>query len=186
MEAPQQKDSSAWTERVRSASESPGRMRGFGVGLLLEGTARVWERKIAQMTRGLYVVLLLKISATIALWCGPPLLLPIAQLEHIGFPVGQTGILFRLLGMAYGSLLVNYAFALGTVHKGGYPRSTVWTGIVSNCGAFLLLAFAAVEGTWASWGQVARIFMWTSLIATGLISAGLLVFGPYAHRLSAK
>lgn len=138
---------------------------------------------MTEMTRGLHGVLLLKIGATIVLWCVPLLLLPLSQLERIGFPAGQSGIVLKLLGMAYGSLLVNYAFGVATVRKGGCPSSTVWTGIVSNGGACVLLALAAADGAWTSWGEVARICMWTSLVVTGLITAGLLVFGPYGHRM---
>lgn len=127
-------------------------------------------------------VLFLKIVVTTALWFCPLLLFPILILEKIGFPTSPSAIFLRLLGMAYGALLVSYVFGLVDTLHGRYPRSTVWAGIVSNGGAFLLLSIGAFQGTWAAWGACARIVMWTSLAATGLISAGLIVFGPYGRH----
>ena len=129
--------------------------------------------------RYLSVVLRLKIVVTAVLWFGPLLLFPIPLLEKMGFPTCPPTLFLRLLGMAYGSLLVSYAFGLADTLHGRYPRSAVWTGIVSNGGAFLLLSMGAFQGVWAAWGTQARIVMWASLAATGLISAGLIVFGPY-------
>lgn len=123
-------------------------------------------------------VLFLKIGVTTVLWFGPLLLFPAPLLEEIGFPAGPSTIFLKLLGMAYGALLVGYVFGLVDTLHGGYPRSTIWTGIVSNGGAFLLLSMGAFQGAWAAWGSPARIVMWASLAVTGLISAGLIAFGP--------
>lgn len=84
--------------------------------------------------------------------------------------------------MAYGALLVDYVFGLIATRRGRYPRGTVWTGIVSNGGAFLILSIGALQGVWAAWGPLARMGMWASLAATGLISAGLIAFGPFGRH----
>jgi hypothetical protein len=128
--------------------------------------------------RNLSRVLFLKIVVTTVLWFGPLLLFPVSLLERLGFPTGPSTIFLKLLGMAYGALLVGYVFGWVDTLRGRYPRSTVWAGIVSNGGAFLLLSMGALQGTWTAWESPARILMWISLAATGLISAGLIVFGP--------
>jgi hypothetical protein len=128
--------------------------------------------------RNLSSVLIIKIGITALLWCGPLLLFPVPLLERIGFPPCPSVLFLKLLGMAYGALLVNYVFGLIATRHGSYPRSTVWTGIVSNGGGFVLLAIGAFQGSWAAWGSGAQIIMWTSLTAAGLIAAGLIVFGP--------
>ena len=126
--------------------------------------------------RNLSRVLILKIVFTV-FWCVPLLLFPVTLLEDMGLPTcPPTTIFLRLLGMAYGALLVGYAFGLVSTRHGRYPHSTVWTGIVSNGGAFLILSIGAFQGTWAAWGPCARIIMWGSLAATGLITAGLIAF----------
>jgi hypothetical protein len=128
--------------------------------------------------RHLSKVLFLKIGITIVFWFGPLLLCPLPLLERLGFPTCPSAIFLRLLGMAYGALTVSYVFGLVAARQGRYPGSTVWTGIVSNGGAFLLLCVGAFQGTWAAWESLAPLMMWASLAATGLITAGLIVFGP--------
>ena len=131
-------------------------------------------------------VLFLKIGFTIALCLGL-LLVPTALLvEKTGFPTFPSTIFLKLLGVAYGALLVSYVFGLVDTLHGRYPRATVWTGIVSNGGAFFLLSIDAFQGAWAAWGPPARIAMWVCLVATGLISAGLIVFGPCGLRHAAR
>ena len=125
-------------------------------------------------------VLILKIGITIAFWFIPLLFVPIRLLhEHLGFPdLGSAAIFIRLLGMAYGSLVVGYGFGLIEARHGRYPRSTVWVGIASNGGACLLLSIGAWQHAWDTWTCWAPYFMWASLVATGLITAGLIAFGP--------
>lgn len=123
-------------------------------------------------------VLVFKMGITTVLWFVPLLFFPIELLRHLGFPDLGPRLFIQLLGMAYGSLLVSYGFGFGATRRGKYPRSTVWTGIVSNGGAFVLLSIGAFRGDWATWRFLAPLIMWTSLAATGLISAGLIGFGP--------
>jgi hypothetical protein len=127
-------------------------------------------------------ILFFKIGVTTILWFGPLLFFPAPLLEKIGFPTCPSTIFLKLLGMAYGALLVGYVFGLVDTLHGRYPRSTVWAGIVSNGGAFLLLSMGAFQGVWAAWGEPARIVMWASLAATGLISTGLIAFGPFGRH----
>jgi hypothetical protein len=104
-------------------------------------------------------------------------------LKHIGFYDLGTPVFVRLLGMAYGSLLVGYCFGFVDCRHGIYPRNTVWVGMVSNGGAFLLLLIGAIESTWSEWGWMARIIMWISLAVTASICTGLTVFGPLSGSL---
>lgn len=129
--------------------------------------------------KNLSKVLILKIVITV-FWFIPLLFFPLRCIhETLGFPdLGPAAIFIRLLGMAYGSLLVGYVFGLIATFRGRYPRGTVWTGIVSNGGAFLLLSIGAFQHAWDTWKGLAPGFMWASLGATGLISAGLIAFGP--------
>ena len=123
-------------------------------------------------------ILAFKIALTVAVWCVPMLLFPAAWLQSLGFPVPEPQLFLRLLGMAYTALVVGYAFGLRATIQGTYPTGVVWVGIVSNGGAFLLLAGAAVLGAWAAWGTIAQAIMWGSLLGTGAITAGLIRFGP--------
>jgi hypothetical protein len=125
-------------------------------------------------------VLILKIGITIVGWFIPLLFVPIGLFhEPLGFPdLGSAAIFIRLLGMAYGSLVVGYGFGLIEARHGRYPRSTVWAGIVSNGGACLLLSIGAWQHAWETWQGIAPGLMWASLGATGLITAGLIAFGP--------
>ncbi|MBI5925176.1 MAG: hypothetical protein HY836_06215 [Aquabacterium sp.] len=123
-------------------------------------------------------IFVVKIALTALLWGGPLLLFPSSWLHWLGFPVPEPQIFLRLLGMAYLALLVGYAFGLRMSLHHGYPAGAVWVGIVSNGGAFFLLAVAAVLGVWASWGVLAQSFMWVSAIGTGCITVGLVWLGP--------
>jgi hypothetical protein len=133
-------------------------------------------------THPLQQVLRAKIVLTVAVWCVPLLLFPESLLLRMGFPVPEPELFLRLLGMAYGALVVGYGFGLRSAKQGQYPAGTVWVGIVSNGGACLILTVAAVSGSWVAWGDVARWVMWGSLVGTGAITAGLVVFGPLRQR----
>ncbi len=127
-------------------------------------------------------VLIGKIALTIAL-CILLLLFPTSLLKSLGLKVPEPILFFRLLGIAYAALAVGYAFGLQTSRLGGYPAGVVWVGIVSNGGAFLYLVLNAVSGTWAAWGFVAWAVMWSSLVVTGVITAGLITFGVWPNYL---
>ena len=91
----------------------------------------------------------------------------------------KTGILLRLLGMAYLSLALCYFFGLQSQQDKIYPSDTVWIGILSNGGAFAVLLNSGVRTTnWKEWGSLAKVFMWISLFATGMICSSLVIFGP--------
>ena len=117
-------------------------------------------------------------ALTIVAWCVPLLLFPASLLEALGFPVPEPQLFLRLLGMAYTALVVGYVAGLGSARRGEYPEATVVVGIVSNGGAFTILCIAAAMGTWSSWGSLAQLLMWGSLVGTGGITAGLVAFGP--------
>jgi hypothetical protein len=132
---------------------------------------------------GLTRILAIKITLTVIVWCIPLLLFPTRLLLSLGFPVPEPQIFLRLLGMAYTALVVGYGFGLRASSRGSYPAGVVWVGIVSNGGACLLLAVGAMLGVWDSWGVVARAIMWSSLLGTGAIAVGLVVFGPCRSML---
>ena len=71
----------------------------------------------------------------------------------------EPQLFLRLLGMAYTALIVGYAFGLRDARSGRYPAGVVWVGIVSNGGAFVMLAVAALLGVWSGWGLPAQLVM---------------------------
>lgn len=121
-------------------------------------------------------VIVLKIALTVG-WVASLLLFPSSWHENVGLPpAGELAVFIRLLGMAYTALLVGYVFAFFAIRKGIYPSGVVFTGIVSNGGACLLLV--VFRNTWNVWHGYAPALMWGSLVATCLITAGLIAFGP--------
>ena len=127
----------------------------------------------------LEIVLVVKIALTLLLWSIPLMLIPLDGLRKLGFPVQQPEIFLRLLGMAYLSLALCYFFGLQSQQDKIYPSDTVWIGILSNGGAFAVLLNSRVRTTnWKEWGSLAKVFMWISLFATGMICSSLVIFGP--------
>lgn len=63
-------------------------------------------------------VIILKISGTLILWCIPLILFPSRLLDAIEFPEQESYMFIRMLGWAYLSLCVGYAFALKASLKG--------------------------------------------------------------------
>lgn len=129
-------------------------------------------------------VILLKMALTVV-WGTSLLLFPYRwQEEWLGFPqAGANAVFIRLLGMAYAALLVGYTFGFFAIRERIYPRGVVWTGIVSNGGACLILGL--FRSTWCAWPSCGPALMWASLTATGLITAGLLAFGPFGRFATA-
>jgi hypothetical protein len=131
----------------------------------------------------LSIVFVFKIAVTVIFWCVPLLLLPGSLLESLGFPQQSTHIFIHLLGWAYLSLVVGYYFGLRESWKGRRAIHVIWVGIVSNGGACLFLTFYGLSGAWNTWGDFARLAMWTSVGATGLITLGLILFGLRDNKL---
>ena len=125
----------------------------------------------------LALVFIFKIAATVVFWCLPLLLLPAAVLESLGFPP-QPGYLFvRLLGWAYLALCIGYAFGLRAALQGQRAAGPIWVGIASNGGACAYLTYFGVAGAWSEWGGFVQVVLWSSVVATAAISAGLYFFG---------
>jgi hypothetical protein len=122
-------------------------------------------------------VLAIKIAVTMAFWCIPLLLAPRAVFSWIGVPFPEPAVFTRLLGAAYGSLVVSYLYGLAEARAGGPAFAAVRVGIVSNAAASVILAWFGLTGAWATWGWPAQAYMWLSLLATSGITAGLL----FAH-----
>ena len=119
-------------------------------------------------------VLIIKIAVTLAFWCIPLLLAPRAVFSWIGVPFPEPEVFTRLLGAAYGSLVVSYFHGLLEARAGGPAVVAVRVGIVSNGAASLILAWFGLAGSWSSWEWPAQAYMWLSLLATSGITAGLL------------
>ena len=134
---------------------------------------------------GLSRVLVFKIAFTITAACIPLLLFPTSLLQWLGFSVPEPQIFLRLLGMAYAALIVGYGFGLRDSMRGIHPSAMIWVGIVSNGGAALMFAVAASQNVWGSWGVIAQMIMWGSLLSLCIITIGLIRFGLYgssAHK----
>jgi hypothetical protein len=122
-------------------------------------------------------VLVIKIAITLAFWCIPLLLATCDVFSWIGMPCPEPEVFTRLLGAAYGSLVVSYFYGLEEARAGGPALVAVRVGIVSNGAAAAILAWFGLAGSWATWGRLAQAYMWLSLLATSGITAGLL----FAH-----
>ena len=122
-------------------------------------------------------VFIIKIAATIFVWCIPLILMPAAWFEALGFPRHETYMFVRLLGWAYLALCVGYWFGLKESLQGRRAMGPIWVGIVSNGGAFLYLLYYGVLGVWTSWGIALQVVGWASVLATLLITIGLVIFG---------
>jgi hypothetical protein len=125
----------------------------------------------------LTIVFIFKISATVLFWCIPLILFPAPILEAVGFPSQPTYMFVRMLGWAYLALCVGYAFGLKASLNGQRAAGPIWVGIVSNGGACLYLAYFGLVGTWAAWGGFVQFVLWSSVLATAAITAGLYLFG---------
>lgn len=125
----------------------------------------------------LSLVLIFKIAATVLVWCMPLILFPAAALEAVGFPAQRDYMFVRMLGWAYLALCVGYAFGLAASLSGKRLMGPIWVGIVSNGGACAYLLFYGATGAWSEWGGFIQFIAWSSVVATALITAGLLQFG---------
>lgn len=122
-------------------------------------------------------VLIFKILATLVFWCLPLIAMPSAVLETFGFPEQQTYMFIRMLGWAYLALCVGYCFALRAALDGHRLMGPIWVGLVSNAGGCVYLLYYGVAGTWSEWGVTIQFIGWSSVVATALITLGLLMFG---------
>ena len=127
----------------------------------------------------LSVTFIVKIGLTLVFWCVPLLLFPADLLEAIGLPPQSSWLLVRLLGWAYLALSVGYGFGLHASLQGVRAPGPIWTGIVSNGGACIWLLVFGLAGAWADWGVLARLLLWSSAAATGLITLALVAFGLF-------
>ena len=122
-----------------------------------------------------------KIALTILFWCAPLLLFPASLLEALGFPEQPTYLFVRLLGWAYVALCVGYGFGLRASLEGTRAAGPIWAGIVSNGGACAILCIFGIAGAWSTWSVLAQVLVWSSAVATGLITLSLLRFGAIAN-----
>ncbi len=118
-----------------------------------------------------------KIAATLFVWCLPLLFFPGKLLLAAGFPEQHTYMFVRMLGWAYLALCVGYGFGLHASLSGRRLAGPIWVGIVSNGGACCYLLYYGLNGTWTAWGPAIQVIAWGSIVATALITAGLITFG---------
>lgn len=135
--------------------------------------------------KSLQLVLLFKIVLTFGIWSIPLLVLPSSWLLAIGFPNPEAVIVFiRLLGAAYFALGIGYILGFCDSVKNRDIGNVVTVGIISNGLACAILLIFSILGHWSDWGFWAKAFMWGSIIATGLITLGLLVSPPIVRESS--
>ena len=125
----------------------------------------------------LSIVFIMKIAATVLVWCIPLILFPASVLEVAGFPEQQSYMFVRMLGWAYLALCVGYYFGLRASLEGKRLMGPIWVGVVSNGGACAYLLFYGVAGAWSEWGWFIQFVGWSSAIATALITVGLYAYG---------
>ena len=126
-------------------------------------------------------VFVFKIAATVTFWCVPLIFFPSAVLGVLGFPAQPSYMFVRMLGWAYFALCVGYGFGLRASLRGQRLPGPIWVGIVSNGGACLYLAYYGSTGEWASWGPFVQFVLWSSVVATAAITAGLYAYGIRAR-----
>jgi hypothetical protein len=130
----------------------------------------------------LSIVFIVKISLTLVFWSLLPLLLPPSWLELLGLPQQSSYVFIKLYGMAALSLVVGYGFGLRESWplQNKKPRramGVIWVGIVSNAGSSLILLLYGLSGAWNTWGTFLQWGLWFSIIATGVITMSLIIFG---------
>ena len=119
-----------------------------------------------------------KIVATVLIWCFPMLLFPSGWLLTLGLTPQPNDFMFvRLLGWAYLALCVGYGFGLRHALNGRRALGPIWVGIVSNGGACVLLAYFVSCGAWSGFSAAILFILWSSVVATAGITAGLWTWG---------
>jgi hypothetical protein len=125
----------------------------------------------------LSLVFIFKIAATVLFWCTPLIVIPGETLAALGFPAQQSYMFVKMLGWAYLALCVGYWFGLKAALEGKRLMGPIYVGIVSNGGAFLYLVYYAIAGSWSEWGGFIQFMGWSSIVATALITVGLIRYG---------
>lgn len=81
-----------------------------------------------------------KLAVTLLLLAGPFLVLSTEKLGRLLSVSANSSTLFRLYGMAMLALATAYAGGLWLAWQGTFPWIVVLMGVVSNCGAAMVLA----------------------------------------------
>ena len=128
-------------------------------------------------------VFALKILVTLLCWSLPLLLLPATVFEALGVASRQDAIFLRLLGWAWLALCVGYGFGLQAARARQAAPGPVWTGIVSNGGAGLLLLGHGLTGAWAAWHPLLRAGAWASVGITLALAGALWHYGARRRQV---
>ncbi len=113
----------------------------------------------------LSLLLIVKIVVTSILVALPFLVLPKIKLEKVTKISAPSATFFRLYGMAILALLVGYSFGISPAENNHFPWGVASMGLVSNCGAALILLLSR------SGRQNQYLGIFFSLIALGLITS---------------
>lgn len=130
----------------------------------------------------LSIILLLKIIATVVIWAIPLLFFPDFVYSSLAFPPQPHYMFARLLGLAYIALCISYGFSLQASLQGRRLMGPIWLGIFSNGGACLLLLGYGLNGYWASWPVFLVFIAWGSVVATFVITLGLIRYGVFGRE----
>jgi len=130
----------------------------------------------------LSLVFVVKIGLTLIFWSLLPLLLLPSYLEFLGLPPQSSYLFIKLYGMSNVSLVVSYGFGLQESWSSPNKQArramgAIWTGIISNAGASIVLLLYGLSGEWNTWGLILQWGLWFSMVATGLIAICLIIFG---------
>ncbi|MEM8768952.1 MAG: hypothetical protein AAGE43_16010 [Pseudomonadota bacterium] len=122
-------------------------------------------------------VFVFKIAVTILFWVVPLIAFPTGLLGALDMPTEPTDLFLRLLGWAYVALCVGYGFGLRAALADERLAGPIWVGIVSNGGASLYLTYYGASGAFSELTPLLQVLLWSSALATGLITLGLVQFG---------
>jgi len=121
------------------------------------------------------IILQIKIWVTLFMWALPLLIASNTLFVFFGLPKIEHPIFIRLLGVAYLSLVVVYYWGYSEFKQNKYPIGILYTGIISNLGASIIITISLLTGQFNTWMLKGQIFMIVSAVLTAII-ASLLVY----------
>jgi len=125
--------------------------------------------------RALRSILIRKIVITVLFICIPLIFFSSSLLESFGIQVGTSLLIFRLLGVAYLALCIGYFGGIKMIDCGRDASSIADMGIASNGLAGFVFVYFGVIGSWDSWNQFAKIYMWLLTFGAFYISTNLIM-----------
>ncbi len=120
-------------------------------------------------------LLWIKIIGTALFAALPMMLAPEALYRMLGFPEMPTMLFLRLYGFSTLALLFGYYGGIRLCRQGQFPEDVLRMGLVSNGTQGGALLIAGVAGTYAAWGVMAQLMMWSLAAFILAIAAAILV-----------